>query len=234
MIEKIIQFSLKQRLFIVLATVLTAVLGYTAYRSLAIDVFPDPSPPLVQIYTEAHGMAPEEVERLISYPLESSMFGLPKVRNIRSVSSYALSIVNIYFEDKTDIYWARQLVAQRVLETRDQLPEHAHNPVLGPIATGLGLVYLYYLEGEGHSALELRTLQDWLIKYELKSVPEVSQVLRSSSSRSWWTPGLSSSTTCPWPSSWTRFAGTTRTWAPASSPKDRKSSSSAPWAWPRP
>ena len=80
MIEKIIQFSLKQRLFIVLATVLTAVLGYTAYRSLAIDVFPDPSPPLVQIYTEAHGMAPEEVERLISYPLESSMFGLPKVR----------------------------------------------------------------------------------------------------------------------------------------------------------
>lgn len=177
MIEKIIQFSLKQRLFIVLATVLTAVLGYAAYRSLAIDVFPDPSPPLVQIYTEAHGMAPEEVERLISYPLESSMFGLPKVRNIRSVSSYALSIVNVYFEDKTDIYWARQLVAQRVLETRAQLPEHAQNPVLGPIATGLGLVYLYYLEGEGHSALELRTLQDWLIKYELKSVPEVSQVL---------------------------------------------------------
>jgi len=177
MIEKIIQFSLKQRMFIVLATVLTAVLGYTAYRSLAIDVFPDPSPPLVQIYTEAHGMAPEEVERLISYPLESSMFGLPKVKNIRSTSSYALSLVNVYFEDKTDIYWARQLVAQRVLEAKDQLPEHADNPVLGPIATGLGMVYLYYLEGEGHSALELRTLQDWLIKYELKSVPEVSQVL---------------------------------------------------------
>lgn len=177
MIEKIIQFSLKQRLFIVLATVITAVLGYMAYQSLAIDVFPDPSPPLVQIYTEAHGMAPEEVERLISYPLESSMFGLPKVRTIRSTSSYALSLVNVYFEDKTDIYWARQLVAQRVLEAKDQLPEHAHNPVLGPIATGLGMVYLYYLESEGQSALELRTLQDWLIKYELKSVPEVSQVL---------------------------------------------------------
>ncbi len=177
MIDKIIRFSLKQRLFIVLAAVLIAVLGYTAYRSLAIDVFPDPSPPLVQIYTEAHGMAPEEVERLISYPLESSMFGLPRVRNIRSVSSYALSIVNIYFEDKTDIYWARQLVGQRILEAQDQLPEHAHNPVLGPIATGLGMVYLYYLESEGTSALELRTLQDWLIKYELKSVPEVSQVL---------------------------------------------------------
>ncbi len=177
MIEKIIRFSLKQRLFIVLAAALTAVLGFTAYRSLAIDVFPDPSPPLVQIYTEAHGMAPEEVERLISYPLESSMFGLPRVRSIRSVSSYALSIVNIYFEDKTDIYWARQLVGQRILEARDQLPEHADHPVLGPIATGLGLVYLYYLESEGTSAMELRTLQDWLIKYELKSVPEVSQVL---------------------------------------------------------
>ena len=177
MITKIINFSLKQRLFIVLATVLVAVLGFIAFDNLPIDVFPDPSPPLVQIYTEAHGMAPEEVERLISYPIEASMFGLPKVKKIRSVSTYALSIVNVYFTDKTDIYWARQLVSQRVLEARDQIPEQAHNPVLGPIATGLGLVYLYYLEGNGQSAMELRTIQDWLIKYELKSVPEISQVL---------------------------------------------------------
>ena len=177
MITKIINFSLKQRLVIVLATVLTAILGVLAFRNLPIDVFPDPSPPLVQIYTEAHGMAPEEIERLVSYPIESAMFGLPQVKNIRSFSTYALSIVNVYFEDKSDIYWARQLVSQRVLEIRDDLPEHAHNPVLGPIATGLGLVYLYYLEGEDHDAMELRTIQDWLIKYELKSVPEVSQVL---------------------------------------------------------
>jgi cobalt-zinc-cadmium resistance protein CzcA len=122
-------------------------------------------------------MAPEEVERLISYPVESSMFGLPRVRNIRSFSTFALSIVNVYFEDKTDIYWARELVFQRILEVRDSLPQQAHNPVLGPIATGLGLVYLYYLEGEDYSPLELRTIQDWLVKYELKSVPEVSQVL---------------------------------------------------------
>jgi len=122
-------------------------------------------------------MAPEEVERLISYPIESYMFGLPRIKNIRSVSTFALSIVNIYFEDKTDIYWARQLVSQRLIELKENLPEQAHNPILGPIATGLGLVYLYYLEGEEHSSLELRTIQDWLIKYELKSVPEVSQVL---------------------------------------------------------
>jgi len=168
---------LKQRLFIVLATVIVALLGFLAFQNLAIDVFPDPSPPLVQVYTEAHGMAPEEVERLISYPVESSMYGLPRVKNIRSVSTFALSIVNIYFQDKTDIYWARQLVAQRLLEVKEQLPEQVHEPVLGPIATGLGLVYLYYLEGKDYSTLELRTIQDWLVKYELKSVPEISQVL---------------------------------------------------------
>jgi len=177
MVSSIISFSLKQRLFVVLTTIIVAILGFLAYKNLPIDVFPDPSPPLVQIYTEGHGMAPEEVERLISYPIESSMFGLPRVKNIRSFSTFGLSIVNIYFEDKTDIYWARQLVSERLLEARESIPEQAHNPVLGPIATGLGLVYLYYLEGEGISPLELRTIQDWLVKYELKSVPEVSQVL---------------------------------------------------------
>ena len=177
MIPKIINFSLKQRLFIVLATIIVAFLGFLAFQSIPIDVFPDPSPPLVQIYAEAHGMAPVEVERLISYPIESSMFGLPRVKNIRSFSTFGLSVVNVYFEDKTDIYWARQLVSQRLIEVRESIPEQAHNLILGPIATGLGLVYLYYLEGENYPALELRTIQDWLIKYELKSVPEVSQVL---------------------------------------------------------
>jgi cobalt-zinc-cadmium resistance protein CzcA len=177
MIQKLINFSLKQKLFVVSATVILAFLGFFAFDRLPIDVFPDPSPPLVQIYTEGHGMAPEEIERLISYPIESSMFGLPKVKNIRSFSTFALSLVNVYFEDKTDIYWARQLVSQRLDEARENIPEQADNPVLGPIATGLGLVYLYYLEGAGYSTLELRTIQDWLVKYELKSVPEVSQVL---------------------------------------------------------
>ncbi len=173
----LINFSIKQRIFIILAAAIIAGLGITAYRNLTIDVFPDPSPPLVQIYTEAHGMAPEEVERLISYPIESSMFGLPKIDKIRSFSTFALSMVSVYFESGTDIYWARELVSQRILEVRDQIPEQAHNPVLGPIATGLGMVYLYYMEGDGYSPMELRTLQDWLVKFELKSVPQVSQVL---------------------------------------------------------
>ncbi len=177
MLPKIISFSLKQRLFIVLATLAMAALGVLSFERLSIDVFPDPSPPVVQIFTEAEGMAPEEVERLVSYPLESVMFGLPQVKNIRSFSAFALSIVSVYFEDRTDIYWARQLVSQRLQEAKEEIPEQAQNPVLGPITTGLGLVYLYYLEGKGHSPLEFRTIQDWLVKYELKSVPGVSQVL---------------------------------------------------------
>ncbi|MFW6159939.1 MAG: efflux RND transporter permease subunit [Acidobacteriota bacterium] len=177
MIRQIINFSLKHRLFILLATLLAGVSGIIAYQHLPIDVFPDPSPPLVQVFTEAEGMAPEEVERLISYPIETAMFGIPKVKNIRSVSTFALSVVNIYFEDRTDIYWARQLVSQRLHKVRSSLPAQTEEPMLGPIATGLGLVYLYYLEGNGYSPMELRTLQDWLVKYELKSIPNVSQVL---------------------------------------------------------
>ncbi len=177
MISRIIRFSLRERLFIILATLAVVGLGVLAYQKLAIDVFPDPSPPLVQVFTEAEGMAPEEVERLISYPIESAMFGLPRVQNIRSFSTFGLSIVSVYFEDKTDVYWARQLVSQRLAEVKENIPAQVAIPVLGPVSTGLGLVYLYYLEGEEYSLMELRTIQDWLVKYELKSVPEVSQVL---------------------------------------------------------
>jgi len=177
MIQRLIRFSIVQRHFVIAATALIMILGVLSFRQLPIDVFPDPSPALVQIYTEGHGMAPEEVERLISYPIESAMFGLPKVTTIRSASTFGLSTVNVYFEEGTDIYWARQLVLPRLTEVMEDLPAQAHEPILGPIATGLGLVYLYYLEGEGHTTMELRTLQDWLVKYELKSVPEVSQVL---------------------------------------------------------
>lgn len=177
MIHHILRLSIRQRLLIVLTAAGVAFLGIRAFQQLSIDVFPDPSPPLVQIFTEAEGMAPEEIETFISYPIESAMFGLPRIKQIRSFSSFALSLVNVYFEDKTDIYWARQLVSQRLDEVSESLPDRTHPPVLGPIATGLGMVYLYYLEGEGYSAMELRTIQDWLIKYELKSVPEVSQIL---------------------------------------------------------
>ncbi len=177
MLNKIVEFSIKQKLFVIAATFIILILGILSYQKLPIDAFPDPSPCLVQIYTEAEGMAPEEVERLISYPIEASMFGLPRVKNIRSFSTFALSMVSVYFKDGTDIYFARQLVSQRLPQVREQLPPQAENPILGPISTGLGLVYLYYLEGENYSPLEIRTIQDWIIKFDLQSVPEVTQVL---------------------------------------------------------
>lgn len=177
MIASIIRALVKQRLLVVAVTMTISLLGIIAYQNLIIDVFPDPSPALVQIYTEAEGLAPQEVEQLVSVPVEAAMFGLPKVEQIRSTSTYGLSLVNVYFEEGTDIYWARQVLAPRLHEIQAELPPQAGEPFLGPIATGLGLVYLYYLEGEGTTTLELRTLQDWLVKYELKSVPEVSEVL---------------------------------------------------------
>ena len=177
MIGSVIRALVKQRLLVIALTLTMALLGVVAYRNLIIDVFPDPSPALVQIYTEAEGLAPQEVEQLVSIPVEAAMFGLPGVERIRSTSTYGLSLVNVYFEQGTDIYWARQVLAPRLHEIQADLPPQAGEPFLGPIATGLGLVYLYYLEGDGQTTLELRTLQDWLVKYELKSVPEVSEVL---------------------------------------------------------
>jgi cobalt-zinc-cadmium resistance protein CzcA len=177
MIDRLLNLAIRQRLFITAASLLVCGLGVFAFQHLTIDVFPDPSPALVQVYTEVEGMAPEEVERLVTFPVEAAMFGLPQVDRVRSFSTYGLSLVNIYFRDRTDIHWARSLVAPRLHEIQGQLPPQAGEPFLGPIATGLGMVYLYYLDGPDYSPLELRTLQDWLVKYELKSVPEVSDVL---------------------------------------------------------
>ena len=177
MIESAIRLLVKQRFLIIAVTVTVGILGFVAYRNLIIDVFPDPSPALVQVYTEAEGLAPQEIEQLVSIPVEAAMFGLPKVEEIRSTSTYGLSVVNVYFEEGTDIYWARQVLAPRLHEIQADLPPQAGDPFLGPIATGLGMVYLYFLEGDGVSTMELRTLQDWLVKFELTSVAEVSEVL---------------------------------------------------------
>ncbi len=178
MIGASIRFLIRHRIVVLGLTLVVALLGLVAYRNLIIDVFPDPSPALVQVYTEAEGLAPQEVEQLVSIPVEAAMSGLPRVERIRSTSTYGLSLVNVYFERGTDIYWARQVLAPRLHEIQADLPPQAGEPFLGPIATGLGMVYLYYLEGPaGTTTMELRTLQDWLVKYELKAVPEVSEVL---------------------------------------------------------
>jgi cobalt-zinc-cadmium resistance protein CzcA len=153
--------------------------GYYSYRQLPVDAFPDVSPNLVQIFTVTEGLAPEEIETYVTYPIEISMNGLPGIDNIRSVSNFGLSVVNIYFEDGIDIYFARQLVGERLQEAREQIPEGFGDPGMGPISTGMGLVLFYYLEDEtGKRSLEeLRTIQDWLVKFHLQTVPGVTEVL---------------------------------------------------------
>ncbi len=177
--EKIIDFVLRNRLLLIVLGVFIIAGGYFRYKQLPIDAFPDVSPALVQVFTTTEGLAPEEVEKYITFPVEVSMNGLPNLRLIRSVSNFGLSVVNIYFEEGTDIYFARQLVNERLQEAREQIPEGFGDPQMGPISTGMGLVLFYYLEDEtGEYTLEeLRTIQDWLIKFQLQTVPGVTEVL---------------------------------------------------------
>ena len=177
--DRIIQFSLSNRSLIAVLGILLAVAGYLSYVQLPVDAFPDVSPNLVQVFTETEGLAPEDVEQYVTYPIEAAMNGLPSIERIRSVSNFGLSVVNIYFEDETDIYFARQLVNERLQEAREQIPQGFGDPQLGPISTGMGLVLFYYLEDESgqHTLEELRTMQDWLVKFHLQTVPGVTEVL---------------------------------------------------------
>ena len=179
MIGRLIQAALNSRLLIVVLAVLVMAAGWHSYQKLPIDAFPDVSPNLVQVFTETEGLAPEEIEKYVTYPVESAMNGLPGIKNIRSVSNFGLSVVNVYFEDGMDIYFARQLVNERLQEARQQIPEGFGDPQMGPISTGMGLVLFYYLEDEtGKRSLEeLRTIQDWLVKFHLQTVPGVTEVL---------------------------------------------------------
>ncbi|MEE9268909.1 MAG: CusA/CzcA family heavy metal efflux RND transporter [Candidatus Krumholzibacteria bacterium] len=177
--QKLVNFVLANRLLVLVMGVVVILAGYLSYRQLPVDAFPDVAPVLVQVFTETEGLAPEEVEKYVTYPIEVSMNGLPAVSQIRSVSNFGLSVVNVYFEDGTDIYFARQLVNERLQEAREEIPEGFGEPIMGPISTGMGLILFYYLEDETgqYSLEELRTIQDWLIKFHLQTVPGVTEVL---------------------------------------------------------
>ena len=146
MVERIIQLSLRNRLLMLVLGFVVVAGGYYSYRQLPVDAFPDVSPNLVQVFTITEGLAPAEIETYVTYPIETVMNGLPGIANIRSVSNFGLSVVNIYFEDDIDLYFSRQLVNERLQEAREQIPEGFGEPAMGPIATGMGLVLFYYLE----------------------------------------------------------------------------------------
>lgn len=177
--KNMIDFVLKNRLLMVVLGALVITAGYYSYWQLPIDAFPDVSPSLVQVFTVTEGLAPEEVEKYVTYPVEVAMNGIPNLQNIRSISNFGLSVVNVYFEDGTDIYFARQLINERLQEAREQIPEGFGDPQMGPISTGMGLVLFYYLEDKtgNYSLEEMRTIQDWLVKFQLQTVPGVTEVL---------------------------------------------------------
>ncbi len=179
MLNGIIDFGLHNRLLVLVAALMLMGAGFFAYTQLPVDAFPDVSPNLVQVFTVTSGLAPEEIEKYVTYPVEVAMTGLPGVEKVRSVSNFGLSVVNIFFEDGMDIYFARQLVGERLQEAREQIPEGFGDPEMGPISTGMGLVLFYYLEDTTgrYSLEEMRSIQDWLIKFNLQTVPGVTEVL---------------------------------------------------------
>ncbi len=177
MMERILQFSLRQRFLVLMAALLLIVGGISAWNQLTLDAVPDITPNQVVVNTRTGGMAPSEVEKLVTFPIETAMSGTPGVEEVRSLSTYGLSQVTVTFDDAVDIYFARQLVSERLLSAREQLPTSGiETPQLGPVSTGLGEVYQYAIESDTKSATELRTLQDWVLRPQLRTVPGVAEI----------------------------------------------------------
>lgn len=175
MIDRFINLSLDQRLATCGAVVILIILGVWSVFNLAIDSFPDVSNVQVQIITEPETMATQEVEQQITFPIENALNGLPKINKIRSNSSFGLSVVTAIFDDDTDVYFARQLVQQRLMQM--DLPEGAPRPLLGPVVSSFSQVYMYYLKSDKYNLTDLRTIQDWDVARRLRAVPGVGNVV---------------------------------------------------------
>ncbi len=176
MLNKIIEFSIRQKFVALSLVALMAFAGYSALRQIPINSLPDVTPVQVLVITKAGRYSPYDVEKLVSYPIETAMNGLPDVSQVRSVSQFALSAVTVEFNEGTDIYFARQMVSQRLQSIQDELPQEVSSPQLGPISTALGEIYQYEVHGDNHSLSELREIQDWLIAPQLKTVKGVTEI----------------------------------------------------------
>lgn len=185
MINRITKSALKVPGLVLLAVVTILGVGVFQYQRMPVDAFPDISPIMVPVFAEGHGMAPEEIERLITYPIESAMNGLPDVTQIKSTSAFGMAVIYVYFKDSTDIYFARQLVGERLSSVMSELPDMHEAPTLGPISTGLGQIFLYNLEADpevvdtGGKPLDtwLRELNDWVVKFQFQTIPGVTEIL---------------------------------------------------------
>src|SRR5499433_781456 len=175
MLNKIIQWSIKNRLIVIIGAAVLLVYGGIVATRAPVDVFPDLTAPTVTILTESHGMAPEEVESLVSLPIEASMNGTAGVFRVRSNSAAGISIVFVEFNLGTDIYRARQLVTEKLAQVR--LPAGIRPPVLGPIASTMGEIMLISMNAKTTSAMDLRSMADWVVRPRLLGVPGVAQVM---------------------------------------------------------
>jgi len=183
MLERLIRFVMQQKLLVLLLTIAMAALGVWNFARLPIDAVPDITNKQVQINTGVTGLSPEEIEKQITCPIEWAMQGIPGVDEIRSVSFYGVSQVTVIFKDDVDIYRARQLVSERLAEAKESLPSGVGTPFLGPIWTGLGEIYFWSVDATGpkpdgtpYTPMDLRTIQEWIVKPQLRSVPGVAEV----------------------------------------------------------
>jgi cobalt-zinc-cadmium resistance protein CzcA len=178
-LARIVDASLRYKYLVIFATLFVVVLGARAITRIPIDAFPDVTPVQVQVFTESRGLSPEEVEKLITVPVESALAGLPRVETIRSLSMFGLSFITVFFQDGTDVFFARQLVLERLGEAKERIPEGYGTPEMGPNTTGLGQVFQYYLKPQDGrlSLMDLRSLQDWSVRLLLRTAPGVDDVL---------------------------------------------------------
>ncbi|MEO8117248.1 MAG: efflux RND transporter permease subunit, partial [Bacteroidota bacterium] len=181
MLNKIIEFSIKNKLIIGLF--ILCLIGYGTYQftKLPIDAVPDITDNQVQVITIAPSFGATDIERLVTFPVEQANNNIPGIKQIRSFSRFGLSLVTIVFDDKTDVYWARQQVAERLQQVQSQIPKGIGNPELGPVTTGLGEIYQYVIRPkkgyeQKYDATELRTIQDWIVRRQLLGVKGVAEV----------------------------------------------------------
>ena len=183
MLGRLVELSLRFRVLVLIAAAGVAFLGWQAVLTVPIDAFPDVTPVQVNVYTESPGLAAEDVEQLLTFPVESGLAGLPGVSQIRSVSLFGLSYVAVYFEDDMDIYFARRLVMERLQEVGERLPEGYGTPEMGPNSSGLGQVFWYTLErtddalADAVTDMDLRTLHDWTVRLTLRTAQGVDDVM---------------------------------------------------------
>src|SRR5574343_1345281 len=179
MLNAIVDASLRYKVLVIVAFLIVLGLGVQAFRQVPVDAFPDVTPIQVNVYTESPGLAAEDVEKLLTAPIESAMAGLSGVEQIRSVSLFGLSYVGVYFKDNVDIYFARRLVGEKLQEAKERLPKGYGEPVLGPNSSGLGQVFWYTIESADNklSAMDLRTLHDWTVRMILRTTPGVDDVI---------------------------------------------------------